>query len=64
MSAQRSTGRGMGGEVTTQPQPNRAISGHLRLREGKRGATWYAKYRGPARLPDGLHLEFRLAAGR
>jgi integrase len=36
-----------------QPDLNRAISGHLRLREGKRGATWYAKYRGPARLPDG-----------
>jgi integrase len=25
----------------------------VRLREGKRGATWYAKYRGPVRLPDG-----------
>jgi len=36
-----------------QPQPNHAISGHLRLREGKRGATWYAKYRGPVRLHDG-----------
>ena len=32
---------------------SRAISGHLRLREGKRSATWYAKYRGPFRLPDG-----------
>ena len=32
---------------------SRPISGHLRLREGKRSATWYAKYRGPVRLPDG-----------
>jgi integrase len=30
-----------------------SISGHVRLREGTRGATWYAKYRGPVRLPDG-----------
>jgi integrase len=34
-------------------QTNRPISGHVRLRTGKRGATWYAKYRGPVRLPDG-----------
>ncbi len=33
-------------------QTSRPISGHLRLREGKRSATWYAKYRGPVRLPD------------
>lgn len=36
-----------------QPQSNRPISGHVHLREGKRGSTWYAKYRGPERLPDG-----------
>ena len=36
--------------MQSHPSP---ISGHLRLREGKRGATWYAKYRGPVRLPDG-----------
>jgi integrase len=32
---------------------SRSISGHVRVREGKRGATWYAKYRGPVRFPDG-----------
>jgi len=36
-----------------QAQSNRPISGHVRVRHGKRGATWYAKYRGPVRLPDG-----------
>jgi integrase len=36
-----------------QSHTSRPISGHVRLREGKRGATWYAKYRGPVRLPDG-----------
>ncbi len=36
-----------------QTQRNRQISGHIRLREGKRGSTWYAKYRGPVRLQDG-----------
>jgi integrase len=34
-------------------RPNRMISGHVRLREGKRTSTWYAKYRGPVRLADG-----------
>ena len=29
------------------------VSGHIHLREGKRGAVWYAKYRGPARDLDG-----------
>ena len=28
-------------------------AGLVKLREGKRGSTWYAKYRGPERLPDG-----------
>src|SRR5262249_48339194 len=27
--------------------------GHVRLRQGKRTSTWYAKYRGPVRLADG-----------
>jgi hypothetical protein len=36
-----------------QSHPTRVISGHVQLREGKRRATWYAKYRGPARLADG-----------
>src|SRR4051794_23386089 len=36
-----------------QSHTSRPISGHLRLREGKRGATWYAKYPGHVRLPDG-----------
>ncbi len=34
-------------------RPNRMISGHVRLRQGKRTSTWYAKYRGPVRLADG-----------
>jgi integrase len=36
--------------MRNHPNP---ISGHVRLREGTRGATWYAKYRGPFRLDDG-----------
>jgi integrase len=36
-----------------QFQTNRQVSGHVKLREGKRGSMWYAKYRGPERLPDG-----------
>lgn len=35
-------------------QTKGSISGHVRLREGKRGSTWYAKTRGgPVRKPDG-----------
>jgi integrase len=36
-----------------QIQGNRAISGHVHERTGKRGSVWYAKYRGPVRQPDG-----------
>jgi integrase len=36
-----------------QSHTSRPISGHVRVRNGKRGATWYAKYRGPVRLHDG-----------
>lgn len=36
--------------MQTQRSP---ISGHVHLREGKRGGTYYAKYRGPVRLADG-----------
>lgn len=35
--------------MQTQRNP---ISGHVRLRRGKRGDTWYAKYRGPRRQSD------------
>jgi hypothetical protein len=39
----------------TDPQPC-PISGHVFRREGKRGATWYAKYR----LPDGRQVQRRI----
>jgi len=35
---------------------NRAISGHVFKREGKRGGVWYAKYR----LPDGRQVQTRI----
>lgn len=35
---------------------NRAISGHVYKREGKRGGVWYAKYR----LPDGRQVHTRI----
>lgn len=35
---------------------NRAISGHVFKREGKRGGVWYAKYR----LPDGRQVQARI----
>jgi integrase len=37
-------------------QANRAISGHVFKREGRRGAVWYAKYR----LPDGRQVQRRI----
>ena len=41
---------------TMARQANRAISGHVFKREGKRGAVWYAKYR----LPDGRQVQTRI----
>lgn len=41
-----------GGSTSMQSHTSR-ISGHIRLREGRRGSMWYAKYRGPVRLGDG-----------
>ncbi len=35
---------------------NRAISGHVFKREGKRGGVWYAKYR----VPDGRQVQTRI----
>lgn len=37
-------------------QANRAISGHIFKRDGKRGGVWYAKYR----LPDGRQVQTRI----
>jgi integrase len=39
-----------------QAQRNAPVSGHVRRYDGKRGATWYAKYR----LPDGRQVQKRL----
>jgi integrase len=44
----------MGDEMARQA--NKAISGHVFKREGKRGAVWYAKYR----LPDGRQVQTRI----
>lgn len=37
-------------------QRNAPVSGHVWRYDGKRGATWYAKYR----LPDGRQVQKRL----
>src|SRR5689334_5413613 len=38
------------------PQRKHTVSGHLRVRDGKRGKVFYAKYR----LPDGRQVERKI----
>ena len=54
MARHRFHGPGPAREVSPMHAHRRSpISGHVRLRDGKRGSTWYAKFRGPVRQPDG-----------